>query len=505
MDPQPIDLQSLITFLAERAALEQLSFTAVEYIADRLNEKGMYPKLNNFGGIRCIHPHNHDDGTCSLVGPLFERSYIRVYESAEDGLADLIRISHHATLSGQINPQFSSEEDSNLGDGIKTCFYCGGPYCVAKCGDLPCCYCGKPWKGPKSETNMSGYRSIEQTANSSSEFVESFVDRLDGDVNGVISDIQDKIVKSTVLSFCRGTVSDEKKIDILKKKGLYKETEEEKKVGFFEKVKNNVVRSAVVSFCTGQISADAKIEKAENTTKLSGIENECRQRIEEIAAQWSTIKKIIDKDPTVNELLSDSFNHWMKVWGDYTSGRICLDCSDIQRLIYEVNMARSVLVSKDSIGSWADFIRKKFDPPSDETIARVAELAEKYNKLKKWGIDKKLPFMKETIAVTDRFFEKARGGEVDVAEVTSVTSDIRKLEKYAEEYDVEKKVKEPFKQEKLKTSFDIENASEGLKVAAKLPDIESKLNSISKPATWKIIAASALGTLALVTAVKVAL
>ncbi len=514
MDPvstPPLDLQALATLISERVSVNQLSSGSVEYIVDRLNRIGMYPSLNNFGGIRCIHSHKHDDGTCVSVGPLFDRLYVKVYENAEDGLADLFRIAHHATLSGYVDPQNIGEAETHYGDGIKTCYYCGGPYCVAKCGDLPCCYCGKPWKGKKEETNLSGYRSIEQEAPSESDDVESFVDRLDGNTNesidGVFADIEDKIVKSAVLSFCRGTLSDEAKVERLDKKNPNNSEEEEKKAGFFQTLKDKVVRGTVVSFCRGEIKADKKAEKADKIKpdKLSGneIDNQFNRKLEEIAAQWSTLKRHIDSDPEAEKLILDSFNHWINVWNDHVSGKNKISPNKIRSIIYELNMARSVLASRNaSLGDWSSWVRKNFDPISDETIARAAELAAKFKRLKEWGIDKKLPFRKETIAVLDDFFSKARKGEIDVTQIVGTTADITKLEKDAEEFDASKNVPNAFKHEKPKTAFDIETSSEGLKAAKVVLD---KLPEIKEPDTWKIVAASILGTLALAAAVKVAL
>lgn len=106
--------------------------------------------------------------------------------------------------------------------------------------------------------------------------------------------------------------------------------------------------------------------------------------------------------------------------------------------------------------------------PTTESIQRAAELAAKYRKLKEWGVEKKLPFTKETQKDLDRFFNAARDGKLDVTEITAVTADVRRLEKYAEEFDAAKNVSDPFKQEKLRTTFDIENAAEELKAAKKV-------------------------------------
>ncbi len=143
--------------------------------------------------------------------------------------------------------------------------------------------------------------------------------------------------------------------------------------------------------------------------------------------------------------------------------------------------------------------------PSQEAYARVIELAKKWSALKKWGVAEKLPFTKDTQQDLDRFFTAARNNaaDIDVSEITSVTADVRRLERYAEELDEAKKVAAPFVREPVKTTFDIERSDETLKTAKAIVDKadEGKAfvrDAVKEVPAWAWVAGGlALGTFAL--------
>lgn len=122
--------------------------------------------------------------------------------------------------------------------------------------------------------------------------------------------------------------------------------------------------------------------------------------------------------------------------------------------------------------------------PTDEAIARVVELAKRWERLKRWGVNEKLPHTRNTQKDLERFFQDLRNAKgFDVSEVTSVTADVRRLEAYAEEHDAARNVPNPFKREALTTSFDIENADHTLKAAKKVVESSNAVQAAARDAS----------------------
>ena len=113
---------------------------------------------------------------------------------------------------------------------------------------------------------------------------------------------------------------------------------------------------------------------------------------------------------------------------------------------------------------------------SENTAARVVELFGRYERLKQWGVAAKLPHTRQTQKDLERFFREAREGKLDVSEIVAVTSDVRRLEKYASEKDPS------FVPGRMKTSFDIETAHEGLQNAKTVVEQSNAVQDAAKDA-----------------------
>ncbi len=183
---------------------------AVAYVGERIEREGVFPELCNWGATGCLLPHRHgSDGACALVGPLWARRWVRRYASDAEGLAALLSLAHHVSLSGPV-------------------------------GDLP------PREGFES---LGGYRStVDKAAPDAPPPTPEDVDSLEG----LLDTLQDKAVRSGVLSFCRGVLQDEAKAD-------------QKIDGIADSAKDWIVRGTVVSFCRGQIKA------SEAADRISGV------------------------------------------------------------------------------------------------------------------------------------------------------------------------------------------------------------------------------------------
>lgn len=119
---------------------------------------------------------------------------------------------------------------------------------------------------------------------------------------------------------------------------------------------------------------------------------------------------------------------------------------------------------------------------NEEGIKRVAELAGKWAKLRKWGIALKLPHTRDTQKDLDAFFQRGREtGNIDASEIVGITADIRRLEKYAEEYD--QAHGGDFRREPLKTTFDIETSDDAVKAAKHVIESSNAVQAAAKDAT----------------------
>ena len=90
----------------------------------------------------------------------------------------------------------------------------------------------------------------------------------------------------------------------------------------------------------------------------------------------------------------------------------------------------------------------------NDIAARVVELLQKWQRLKKWGVAEKLPFTRETQKDLDKFFQDARDGKLNLSEIEGTTLDIRRLEGLAEDYDNAHGIAQPFKGAAPKTKYD---------------------------------------------------
>lgn len=315
---------ALARLLAERPAAAALSQAEVDYVVDRLAGRGVYQSIHNWGEVRCLVPHEHGDGVyCVFAGPIFDRRPVRVYSSDELGIDELLRVARHATLQDNVQ-------------------------------DLGSAYA---WPvGTSSRTGLSGYRSVESHGPGDSEIVESFVDSLDG--------IKEDVVKIGVASFCRGVISDEEVSAYAQDTGRTKPTPVTGSL--VDRISDWLVRRGVVSFCRTELSASASAELAkaelDKAAKVSGFtedelsgwkadlfgpSSEAQARIEEVAAQWSTLHKKMMADPALFKLLAEPFDYWLGFWDRYQKkndldiAQLIVLSSSVRRVIAEVNMARA--------------------------------------------------------------------------------------------------------------------------------------------------------------------
>lgn len=297
MDHYPEHLAHLLEAFVSKLSLSQ---EEADYVIDRLSRIGVFEDANNWGGIRCLYPHVHGDGVrCVRVGSVLSPMYVKKYGCADDGMSDLFRIAHHATLSGPV-------EDIQI-----------------------------------EITNVQGYRSVESTGPNGSDVVGSFVDRLDGsDVGGIVDKIEDKVTRTVVQSFCRGVISDDEKA----KKAAQKVS------GFIDDLQDKIVNSTVVSFCRGRLSAMEKSDKLSGfLADKFGPSPEAQKKVEEVAAQWAGLKKRMDADPKIEKMLRDSYDHWIKFWDRYnnrndfwvTIPELTELSTDVRAIVADVNAARA--------------------------------------------------------------------------------------------------------------------------------------------------------------------
>lgn len=119
---------------------------------------------------------------------------------------------------------------------------------------------------------------------------------------------------------------------------------------------------------------------------------------------------------------------------------------------------------------------------SEESAMRIAELMTKYQRLKQWGVWEKLPKTRETQKNLDKFFAAALNGEIDVSDVQGATIDVQKLETYAVEYDAAHRAAAPYLKENLRTSHDVENTDDSLRVGKKVVDASNEARAVARDA-----------------------
>lgn len=93
-------------------AAPPLSPAGVLWLEARLSEHGYCEPLRNFGGLRCLLPHQHGrDDQCGRVGGI----YLRRYPSEGFGLVRLLHVAHFHTLGGDVPALSHRPAAVNLG------------------------------------------------------------------------------------------------------------------------------------------------------------------------------------------------------------------------------------------------------------------------------------------------------------------------------------------------------------------------------------------------------
>lgn len=350
------DAISRLTFeIAERGSFPP---QALAYLSERLRSEGYYPELNNFGATRCLLPGTHDSHgeECSSVGPFWARRQVRRFRTKEEGLSTLMGVAYHSTLSGSVQDLETCGVQVvkrylrySLGTqpwlrGIGICGSgcgCGVVVNVSSIDemdfDLPknihgvsvdIVEVGNIYPHLRGETSgFAGYRSVESSSAPSPQIIpdDDEIDRLDG----VFDKVQDSLIKSSVLSFCRGVLKDEKKIA-----GRID--------GIADPVKDWMVRGIVLSFCRGEIKS------SEAADKISGIldavnpfapSDESKAKVQEVAAQWTALKKKMDSNQKIAKVLKGHFDRWMEFWKKWQDDD--RDVNAVRSIIAEVNAARA--------------------------------------------------------------------------------------------------------------------------------------------------------------------
>lgn len=330
VDPtSTIDAQAVARVLTDISRDGSISPAAISYVVARLQREGVYSEQHNWGALRCLVTHRHGDGdTCCMVGPIWDRRYVRRYPDDVTGLAELLRVAHHATLSGAVD-------------------------------DLP------------EASTLAGYRST--AANNRAPDPDppraDEADRLDGLFDG----LQDKAIRSGVLSFCRGVLSDEEKA----------QRAAAKVDGVIDDAKDWLVRGAVVSFCRGQVKA---AESADSVSGFFGPSAEAQRKVEEVAAQWAALKPRMDKDPRIARELRPQYEYWLGFWAKWQAGN--QDEADVRAVIADVNTARAnadKVFTQDDKGRVSDVASEKLSDARAvaqklDDAAREAEEAAKKNR-----------------------------------------------------------------------------------------------------------------------------
>lgn len=127
------------------------------------------------------------------------------------------------------------------------------------------------------------------------------------------------------------------------------------------------------------------------------------------------------------------------------------------------------------------------DIAMNEANKRMRELSQRFAKLGEWGIVSKIPASQPTLrkTMTDlhAVLSKWNGDNTDPALVTSLTSDVRRLELWAEDFDKTIKAATPFVSPGVpKTSFDIESATAALNTATATTNTANEVVETAKEA-----------------------